>query len=161
MLNSKQTRVVIQLHELEKNIGKLYALFAEKYPDQRELWMRLSQEEEGHAEALHKLYDASLEGRAVFEEGKISHEGVQLVIEHVRTVYRCAMQGKISALKALSIGYDLENSLLEKAVFQCFKVTSEFADMLQTLRGETQKHALLTKNEINACRCHPAGAFAA
>ena len=149
MIKDEQIQILMHMHTLEKSIGELYALFAEKFPDHAELWLHLSRDEEGHAEAVRKLYQASYEGQTVFLEGNMKAEAVQSVIDYVKDVHELALAGKIAILKALTVAYDLENSLLEKKFFTHFKVKSDFVDVLQTLQRETQKHARMAKTEID------------
>jgi len=149
MLEDKQIQILMSMHELEKSMGDLYSLFLDKFPDSGELWKLLSREEQGHAKAIQTLYQASYDGKTVFEEGSIKAEAVQSVIDYVKEIRDQTMRGKLPLIRALTITYDLENSMLEKTVFEHFKGTSEFIGMMQTLRRETQKHALLAKKEID------------
>jgi hypothetical protein len=150
MLKDEQIKVLMGMYDLEKSIGELYALFSEKFPEHGGLWNQLSREERGHAEAVRKLYQVSYEGQSIFKECSIKVEAVRSVIDHVKTTHDLATRGKVSALKALTTTYDLENSLLEKTIFTHFKVTAQYADVLETLHRETQKHALMAKREMEA-----------
>ena len=72
MLQDQQIQILMRMHELEKSIGELYSLFSEKFPECGKLWIALSRDEQGHAEAMRKLYQVSYEGQAVFEEENIN-----------------------------------------------------------------------------------------
>jgi len=148
MLKDRQIQILMAMHTLEKSIGELYSLFAEKFPGHSDLWKRLSEDEQGHAEAVRKLYQISYDGQSVFAEENIKPEAVQSIIDYVKEIHASATLGKLSAQKALGITYDLENSLLEKTIFQHFKATSQFVNILQVLRKQTKEHAVMTKTEM-------------
>ena len=136
-------------NELEKALGDMYELFAERFPEHNDLWQTLIKEEREHAEAVQKLYQLTYQREALFDEGIIKAEGVQSIIDYVRDTCNIARLGKYSAMQALTTAHDLEKSLIAKSIFSHFKVSPQFADMLRYLREGSQNHIELTKNELN------------
>jgi len=151
MLQEQQIQVLMRMHELEKSIGELYALFSGKFPEYSELWDHLSREEQNHAESVRKLYQESYKGMVVFDEGNIKPEGVQSVIDYVKEVGCSAERGHMTALKALEVTHDLESSVLDRSIFSHFKVAIQFIDVIQALRRETQMHAVMAKEVLDSC----------
>jgi len=149
MLMQQQILVLMRMHELEKSLGELYALFSEKFPEYSKLWDHLGREEQNHAEAVRKLYQESYKGEVVFEEGNIKAEGVQSVIDYVKETSSLTTRGQLSAVKALSITYDIEGSVLDKTIFKHFRVTPQFVDTIRMLQQETQGHAQMAKDELD------------
>ena len=121
-------------HELEKTLGDVYVLFAEKFPEHNNLWQTLIKEEQEHAEAVRKLYQLTYKGQALFDEGVIKAEGVQSIIDYVKDTCDPAKLGKLTAKQALMITHDIEKSLIKRDLFSHFRVSFQFGDMLRCLR---------------------------
>ncbi len=149
MLKEEQVHVLTLMHELEKNLGILYTLFSEKFPNYSKLWDHLSREEQKHAEEVRKLYQNSYNGQVIFEKGDIKAEHVQSIIDYIKNVNDIAMRGQLTAQKALSITYDFESSVLDKSLFNHFEVALPFVNVIEGLRTESQKHALMAKEELD------------
>ena len=149
MLKDNQIKILMLVHELEKTLGEIYGLFAEKFPEYNTLWQTLIQDELSHAEAVRKLYQLTYERKSAFHEGILKVEGVQSIIDYVKGVCEAAKLGKLTALQALKTAHDIEKSLIERNIFRHFKVTPQFAEMLKYLHDGAQHHIELTKNALD------------
>jgi len=149
MQTDYQIKILMLFHELEKALGDMYMLFAERFPEHNNLWHRLIKEEQEHAEAVQKLYQLTYQGQALFDEGIIKAEGVQTIIDYVKDACAAEKPGSITALQALTTAHDLEKSLIAKSIFSHFRVSPQFADMLRYLREGSLSHIDLTKNELD------------
>ena len=149
MQQEHQIKILMLFHELEKNLGDLYALFAERFPEHNNLWHRLIKEEQEHADAVQKLYQMTYKGQALFDEGIVKVEGGQSIIDYVKYTCDTAKSGKFTAVQALTTAHDIEKSLIAKSIFSHFKVSPEFTDMLRYLREGSLSHIDLTKIELD------------
>jgi len=149
MLENYQIKTLMLIHELEKSLGEMYTIFRELFPEYNNLWSLLIKEEYGHSEAVRKLYKMTYEGKVLFREGNIKPEGVQSVVDYLKTVHDNARLGRYTTEKALIIAYDVERSIIEKDIFDHFNVAPELANMLNILIIGTKRHAELIKEKID------------
>ncbi len=152
MLEENQIKILMRMHELEQGLAELYALFAEKFPAQRELWLKLVREENEHAEAVQKLYRLTYQNDASFAEGATRLGAIESIIDYVKKTCELARQDQITPEHALELGRDLEKSLIAKNIFQHFKVRLEYSNLLRYLRDSSEEHAQLVQAEIERSR---------
>lgn len=149
-MNSEgKIKVLMLVHELEQTLGRLYATYAGQFPEHRAFWLKLAQEEEGHADAVRRLYQLSYEGRSLFQEGALRADAIQSVLTYVKEQVAAAALGQPSAQRALSVTYDLERSLLERDIFAHFEVSPELSGVLTRLNKETSGHMASAKRELD------------
>lgn len=149
MLQDYQIKTLMLVYELEKSLSDLYIIFKERFPEHNILWETLIKEEYEHAEAVRKLYRLTYEKQVLFKEGNIKPEGVQSVIDYLKTICNNAKQGQYTAKQALSLAYDIEKSLIEKNIFNHFNVAPQLANLLSFLIIGTKNHIELVKQELD------------
>jgi rubrerythrin len=149
MLKDQQIKTLMLACELEKSLADLYVLFGERHPDLKDLWALLIREEHGHAEAIRRLYQMTYEGRCSFDEGSIKPDAIQSIIDYVKETIEAARRGQFSAVRTVSIVYDLEKSLIEKDIFSHFRVSPAYAETLQLLQAQTMRHIELAKSALD------------
>ncbi|MBM4310650.1 MAG: hypothetical protein FJ119_06860 [Deltaproteobacteria bacterium] len=152
MLEESQIKILMRMHELEQSLEELYAVFAEKFPEHRELFLTLVKEEHEHAEAVQKLYRLTYHNDASFAEGSTRLGAIEAIIDYVKKSCETARQDQMLPEHALVLSHDLEKSLIAKNIFQHFKVRLEYASLLRYLRDSSEEHAKLVQAEIDRSR---------
>ena len=155
MIEDHQIKTLMLLHELEEALGNMYVTFSRQYPEHNVLWNRLIAEEQKHAEAVRSLYRLTYEGRVLFDEGAIKHAAVQSIIDYIKNITESAHQKKYSEKQILSHSLDIEKSLIERKLFDHFKVSSELADVLSALQEGSESHGSLVEKELAKIRNRP------
>lgn len=148
MMEDHQIKTLMLLHELEEALGNMYVTFSQEYPEHNVLWKRLIAEEQQHAEAVRALYRQIYQGKVLFDEGAIKHAAVQSIIDYIKNITDSAHQKKFSEKQIISHSLDVEKSLIERRLFDHFKVSSEFADVLRTLQEGSESHGALVEKEL-------------
>ena len=134
-------REIDVLREHEKVIGRLYAAYARRFPQDRDFWLGLSQEEEQHAawiESLQTKVEQEPSGLMVnrFPVAAVSHS-----IDYVNKLIDNVDRPDLTPTKAFSAALDLERALLENRYFEIFETDSvELRRVLQSLAQGTQGH---------------------
>ena len=105
----------------EELISKLYAIYAEKFPKEKEFWLNKAAEEDIHAELLQALRSIIRKNNYFFEEGRFSIKAIELSISYLENVIQKA--GNYSLINALSVAEDIKNSLIEQDFLKLFLVT--------------------------------------
>ena len=148
MLEEQQIKTLMRMHELEQSLAEMYALFAEKFPEHRELWLTLVKEEHEHAEAVQKLYGLTYKKDASFSEGSTRLSAIEAIIEYVKKTCEIGRYDGLTSEQALELSRDIEKSMIAKNIFNHFKVRLEFVNLLNHLRTSSDQHAQLVQEEI-------------
>jgi len=137
--NRAAMQAIEGLARIEETLSKIYRLFAERFPADRELWSLMAQEETTHAEWVRDLSNHLEDGSVSVNEDKVGEGGIQLFLAYAEDRFKEAQSERLPFRHALDMALDLESSLLERNLYQVFKTDS--ADMEQTLKDmELQIH---------------------
>ncbi|MBN1793449.1 MAG: hypothetical protein JW844_00625 [Candidatus Omnitrophica bacterium] len=126
---------------IEEYIARLYKVYADKYPEHREFWSALSEEEIGHAQLLRIFFKKVEEGLALFNERRFRVDAMKTLWDYISGLIADAKEQKMRPAAAFYMALDLENSLLEKDMYRVFEVDSiELKKVLQALHTSTGEH---------------------
>ena len=140
-LEPYQEKIIKQLITQEVLLARLYAFFSRQFPPYKELWGKLSKEEERHAKLIQKLLEATKAGLIFFDEGKIKTYTLTAFITRLEGILEKAERGEFNSSSAFACAVDYESSLIEKNVFSHFDSLSDKAKgTLKILQSETIKH---------------------
>lgn len=127
------------LIENEELVSKLYAIYAEKFPEEKEFWRRKAAEEDAHAELLKGVRPIVQEPPSFSKEERFSVEAIELSIAFVKDLIQKSKSS--SLINALSMARDIEHSLIER---NFFKVMPSDSILLKNafvkLEQDTKKH---------------------
>ena len=139
--NEIQLKTIKLLIEHEKAISALYKEYERKCPEQKDFWLRISDEEIEHANWISTLYLQVEKGSLNFQEERFKIEAIKTSLEYIKDRISEAQNKEISAKNALSVARDLENGLLEKKYFEVFESDSkEIKIILRRLMVATREH---------------------
>ncbi|MFC1622634.1 hypothetical protein ACFL1Y_01395 [Patescibacteria group bacterium] len=151
--NKIQIELVDMMIEHEQKIGELYTAYAKKFPEFKDFWSQLVQEEGDHAGLLNTLYSKIGQGVVFFEDGRFPKKGIQISLDYVKEQTERAKKGEVELINALSVAVDLEKSLLESKCFEVFESdTVELKNVLQKLADDTKEHAVRIENLLRKIR---------
>ena len=142
MLKEYQIRILELLQQFETEVSHLYEIFAKKFPDQSDMWNKMVQEEINHADYVKKLFSLAQEGKLNFDEKMTKTYTLKIVIDDIKAQQKKAAENQFTLLRALSISHNLEESIIEKKLYDSF--TSDDRDiklLLEKIKTETREHA--------------------
>lgn len=114
------TQALDLLKEHEKVIARLYSAYAERFPQEREFWQGLSEEERLHAGWLESLQsDIANDPRGLIVN-RYPQAAVEHSIRYINKLINHAVDPNLTRVKALSAAMDIENALLENRYFEVF-----------------------------------------
>ncbi|MEE9911231.1 MAG: hypothetical protein K4571_05860 [Deltaproteobacteria bacterium] len=147
MLKDYQEQLLKLLEQLEISMSNLYKLFVEKYPQYKELWIYMSQQEMEHAGAVKKLTLMAQDGKLFFDEKLTRTYTVKKVLDTVKETYAQAESNQLSLIGALSVSRDFEQSILEKEFYNYFSGNDpDVRILLHRLKQETMEHQSRVKD---------------
>lgn len=150
-LEPYQEKILTQLTHQEALLSKLYAIFAEQFPEYEEFWRKLSKEEERHAKLIEKLFKATKAGLVFFNEGKTKTYTLSSFISRLEGILEKAERGELNSSAAFAYAVDYESSLIEKDVFSRFdSMSDKVRSSLKILQSETIKHVQRIKDAQKA-----------
>lgn len=140
-LKPYQEQIIQQMVAQEKLLSRLYALFAQQFPEYAEFWGKLSKEEETHSKLIEKLWEAEKKGLVFFDEGKVKTYTLNLLIGRLEEVVEKAERRGFDLPAAFAYAVDYESALIEKNVFTHFdSLNDKIKGSLKILQDETLKH---------------------
>lgn len=126
--------------ELERQLARLYNLYSEKFPDYS-LWNFLVEEERKHEAWLKQIIPKIQSGEIYFFLENFTVQAIQQTLEYINEEYEIAESGSLTLIRAVSVAHSLEDSALDKSIFNYFDSGSPFIEeILDNLRDDTTKH---------------------
>jgi len=129
------------LREHERVIGRLYAAYARRFPQDRDSWLGLSQEEEQHVAWIESLQAKVEQESAGLIVNRFPVAAVNHSIDYVNKLIDNVDRPDLTPTKAFSAALDLERALLENRYFEIFETDSaELRRVLDSLAHGTRAH---------------------
>lgn len=143
ILKDYQKKILELLEQLELEMSNLYRLFADKYPQHKDTWNIMVQEEIEHAEIIKRLSSLAGEGKAIFDEKMTKTYTVQIFIDNIKKLYTEVETNKTTLLKALALSNDFEQSIIEKKFYSYFLTNDlEVKTVINRVIQDTGSHSL-------------------
>jgi rubrerythrin len=127
-------------HELA--LAELYKAFGEQVVSMKDFWSRLAHEETQHAATLQRLAGNMVHKPLYLNERKFNTAAVRTSLRFLEGKTNEIRRDGTTALKALGLALDQEQSMLENRYFEVFETDSpEIGKVFSMLRRETTRHA--------------------
>lgn len=139
MIKQQIDELIQPLIKYELSIATLYETFASVLPESKNTWMAFADEERLHAQWINGLYTHLKNGKISPEQTKFTVQSVKTAIYYIETQVAKAQKEKIDLKQALTIAVNIENSLLESAIFRVFKLNIPEAQKIRLRLIEATK----------------------
>ncbi len=101
----------------EQLVSSLYNIYARKFPEEKEFWLKKVNEENSHVQLLIGIQSIIENAPSyIVKEDRFSAEAINTSIVFIRELIEKAES--FSLINALSMARDIENSLIEKDFFK-------------------------------------------
>lgn len=140
-LTEDMLKIVEMLADHELALRELYQIYGEKVSSLKDLWLRLAEDEQRHADWLNSLASmvASMDPQAHCCWPRPA--AIESSLKYIQVQILRARETEVSPLAALSVAKDLEDALLEKEFFKVGANTCpEVRAVLSRLVIGTEKH---------------------
>jgi hypothetical protein len=144
------------MKEHEEAIARLYEFYAERFPQCRSFWAKLSKEEIQHANWIYKLRAKIEDGSEDIVVDRFPLEAIESSINFVNKQIAQAANANFALINALSTAMDLERALIESKYFEVFEGDSRGTIRTMTLlASSTREHyqrirRLWQEHQVNA-----------
>jgi len=131
-------------------IMELYELFAVMFPERRDFWAGLANEERGHADFLGSLRSREDLREWFATSSRLKPQAVKISIEFVEKQIAWARERKFSLIEALSLSRDLEAALVEKQFgVMSRRAPGEIRVVMEKLAADTERHEKVIDGALN------------
>lgn len=131
--------IVELLAEHERAIGRLYQAYAARFPDYRDFWSQLADEEKEHAQWLRRLLVRVKEGLGFVRPDRFDAATVKDSLAQVERMIEEARRPGFSSTDALNTALTLEESLWEAEYFEVFEGTAAEVVQVQYCLADAAK----------------------
>jgi rubrerythrin len=139
--SKRRHKVIELLARHEEAVGRLYAAYADRFPAQRALWSKLSDEESQHAEWIRGLDPVIKEKAMTFRKDRFKADAIDKSMAWVTFQTGKAQSKDVPLDEALTVAMDLENGMIENKWFEVFSDDPpEFKTILRSLAKATETH---------------------
>ena len=148
-LNAETEDILGLMKNYELVLKKLYELFAQKIPQEKEFWLKLSEEESKHAYWL-EILDMNLKKQEVIlDDDSVNAEAVKSSFSDVRKSIEYFNKAEIASEEALKLAVSLENHMIEQDFFQSSHgQIKDFDQTMNLLREETLRHGEVLRQKL-------------
>lgn len=156
MVSSMKSEDICEiLAQNEERLSELYRVYAEKFPEYRDLWDSLAGEETQHAKWIRNLASWSREGLIDINKNRFNIAAIHTFTGYVDKEIARARDSLVSSINALSIASYIEDSIIENRFFEVFEGDSSvLRSTLLDLATATNKHRNLIKGALDKARAH-------
>jgi len=133
---------IIELYiQQELKLAELYKLLSETVPSLATEFASMQAEELNHAQWVEYLGKGAVRGDVLFHEDKTRSYTLQAFLDHIAAAIKRAAGSSLTPQEALSLSMNMEDSLLERKVFDHFQGDSaDVVRVLKRLHAETTEH---------------------
>lgn len=148
-LNAETEDILGLMKNYELILKKLYELFAQKIPQEREFWLKLSEEENKHAYWL-EILDMNLKKQEVIlDDNSIDAAAVKSSFADVQKSIEYFNKTDVVSKEALKLAVSLENHMIEQDFFESSHgQIKDFDQTMNLLREETLRHGEVLRQKL-------------
>jgi len=140
--------LIDNMAENEKLLNELYDIYKKNFREHQNLWGRLAQEEQKHAEWLYQLAKED-DKSSLIAERRFSGKLIAEFNELIRNEIEKCIAGKVDSTIALKTALKIEETMLEKRFFCVLKSDqSKLSDTLMDLEYDTREHFEMLKKAL-------------
>ena len=130
--------VVELLIENEQLVCELYKQFAKKFPEDKDFWESIANDETKHIAFLKDTLNRNI----TFNERSMSRSHIKNMINHIETLLvKAVKSSEFSQLDAVNEALNIENSMVEMKFFEPFRKQDGTIDsQISIVEKDTRKH---------------------
>ena len=129
------------LAENEMVISRIYRVFSERFPDYRDFWEKMAEEEIQHADMIRSVVPEVKEGTVRFKGQHLDETSVGMFRDYLKVSLARAGEQDIPLKDAFETALAIEHDLIERSFFDLFEAdTEELSLIFEGLASSTREH---------------------
>ncbi|MFC1866156.1 hypothetical protein ACFLYB_05550 [Chloroflexota bacterium] len=126
----------------ERTIRELYLRYSSKFSEDSELWEKLAQDEEMHANWLTIQQNNLDQGLVSIDNKRFNESAIKTFTDYLKIEMDRLDAGEVSLINALSVSLYIEQSLIEHKYFEVLDSDSEeLKNTLTKIKKDTEAHS--------------------
>jgi rubrerythrin len=140
-MTNKTLEAIEGLAENEDLISSLYRMFADRFPDYRDFWGKMAEEETQHASMIRSVVPEVKEGTVRFKTEGIDETSIAMFQDYLKFSLARVQDQDILLKDAFETALAIEHDLIERSFFDLFEAdTSELALIFEGLASSAREH---------------------
>jgi hypothetical protein len=140
-MNRSEQEIVNLMADIELTVGKLYGVYAKKFPENAHFWDDIVKEEENHARLIRTLTAHLKKGEIRLDEARCNKGAVETVLNFVKGRLDLALKHAIRPVDAFFTALQIEKNVIENDFCSFFTGDSpEFKKACEIIAWETTQH---------------------
>ena len=136
-----QKRILDSLVDCETQVGKLYEMYAARFPSMKDQWLGLSGQEKVHANLLKTMHRFLDKGNTFYNLGKFDPAAIQPIVAIVLEAQAKVNDETLTSSEAISKALAIETSILDSHFYDVVTTEApEFKIIAERLSADTKKH---------------------
>jgi hypothetical protein len=125
----------------ERNIMRLYEVFAECFPNSKDMWRSFAVDKQRHLKRLEELNTEGSLDEWLKHENRLAPQSMKFAEKYIESQAEKARNGKLGISQACAIAKDIETALVEKQFSGISELPSEeLKTALISIAADTKKH---------------------
>lgn len=142
--------ILYMLAENEENIAKLYYIYADSFPNEKDFWGGLVRDEKHHAAWLKEMAKNAEMGDYFINQKRFTPDAIKTYNKYLKGEIAKAEAGEITLKSALSTALYIEQSLIESKFFSVAQGSApQLCSMIKQIEQETLEHSKRVKDKLS------------
>ena len=134
--------VMQEMKKLELALAGLYQACSERFPEDRDFWVAIQQQEERHAQIIERLAGLIAAHPELFRAGRaFNATAIKTILAGIANYTMQVREGKLPSQRAKFVARDIENSVLEANYAEIVTTDNlEFRQAMELMAKDTLAH---------------------
>jgi hypothetical protein len=140
-LSTFQISKIELIAEYEMAVMELYWVYSEKFPEHKNFWIDMADDERKNTEWVHSAIELIKAGTIDYNRDRFNIEAIRISMDFIKAQIKVALDQPVSLQTAVFNAVSIEDSLAKKKFYEIIKDDNPEARALyQKFLAENQKH---------------------
>lgn len=140
-LSTFQISKIELIADYEMAVMELYWVYSEKFPDHKDFWIDMADDERKNTEWVHSTIELIKAGKIEYNRDRFNIEAIRTSMNFIRTQIKAALDQAVPLQTAVMNAVGIEDSLAKKKFYEIIKDDNpEARNLYQKFLVENQKH---------------------
>ena len=140
-LSSFQMSKIDLLAEYESAVMELYWVYSEKFPEHKDFWIDMADDERKIVEWIHSAIELIKANKIEYNRDRFNIEAVRAAMNFIKQQIRETLDKPVTLQAAIAYASGIEDSMTKKRFYEMIKDDNQEARLLhQKFSVENQKH---------------------
>ena len=140
-LSTFQISKIELIADYEMAVMELYWVYSEKFPEHKDFWIDMADDERKNTEWVHSTIELIKAGKIEYNRDRFNIEAIRTSINFIRAQIKATLDKEVPLQTAVMNAVNIEDSLAKKKFYEIIKDDNpEARNLYQKFLVENQKH---------------------